>query len=175
VTVFHNTIVAPAHLVEGEGPIAGISIPFGGGNNAGAVFRDNIVFASHSETFLLYGGEMPAGDGGFAGLTFDHNLWFHAARARAFHWGPDGAARADLTHAEWVARSAGRAGVGDVLAPPRFRQAGNYADPQGMRLLPVSPAIDAGVDTGVTEDFSGTPRGGAGMPDLGAFEFVAER
>jgi hypothetical protein len=58
------------------------------------------------------------------------------------------------------------AGKGDKIADPMFIDFGN----QNFRLQQNSPAINAGVKTGYTEDLDGRSVTGNGLPDIGAFE-----
>ena len=50
------------------------------------VYRNNVVYASNPGTYVL-GGTTGTGSDPFAGLTLDHNLWYHASNPRPFHWG----------------------------------------------------------------------------------------
>ncbi len=58
------------------------------------------------------------------------------------------------------------AGKGDKIADPMFVDLGN----QNFRLQQNSPAINAGVKAGYTEDLDGRSVTGNGLPDIGAFE-----
>jgi hypothetical protein len=58
------------------------------------------------------------------------------------------------------------AGKGDKISDPMFIDFGN----QNFRLQQNSPAINAGVKTGYTEDLDGRSVTGNELPDIGAFE-----
>ncbi len=60
-------------------------------------------------------------------------------------------------------------GAGDVSLDPEFVD----APAKDYRLLAGSPAIDAGLDLGVTSDYAGNPRPDGTAPDLGALEHQA--
>jgi hypothetical protein len=167
VKVLHNTIVVPDKQLPGEPPATGIAIPYNGGNNAGSVYRNNIVYATNPETMLLWSDATSSVEK-FLGLQMDHNLWFHATRAKPFHWGEDGR-RGDYTLAEWQALPGLIHGTGDVFADPLLANPGSL-DAEGERPRPGSPAVDRGVDAGIVLDYSGAPRPANGRFDLGAFE-----
>jgi len=67
-------------------------------------------------------------------------------------------------------------GTGNISADPLFAGNGNY------HLIPGSPAVDSGTDTGApVQDLDGNPRpldgngDGTGVTDMGAYEFVLFR
>jgi hypothetical protein len=169
VRILHNTIVVP----EGDGPdeaFVGIRVPYNGGQNAGTTYRDNLVYASHKGTRLLWGDPPRAGDR-FAGLAFDHNLWFHSADPRPFHWGSG--SREDFSHDEWAALGGTAHADGDQTGDPRLRNARAFEPNDLSPADGSSPAVDHGGDSGVTEDFGRASRpAGAGF-DIGAFELRA--
>ena len=69
------------------------------------------------------------------------------------------------THNLWHGAGAGPSGLAaNVNADPRFV---NVAA-RNLRLQAASPAVDAGVDTGLPRDFDGAPRL---LTDIGAFEY----
>jgi hypothetical protein len=87
-------------------------------------------------------------------LYWDHNLYSPAADVES-----------RLVFTQTVVRDRH-----SVLADPRF-VAAQPARPEDFELRADSPAIDAGIDVNVAEDFSGdfVPQGAA--PDIGAFEY----
>jgi len=171
VKVLHNTVVVPRQLFAAESDVCGISIPFNEGNNEDAVYRDNLVYAVNPATYVLCGSTGSAAKSeSFRGLQLDHNLWFHAARARPFRWGPDGRAGFDFDHDGWAALSGVPHALGDVAKDPRLVKPGSVERAEDQRPAPGSPALDAGVDAGVQEDFLGRARPVDGRFDMGAFE-----
>jgi len=71
----------------------------------------------------------------------------------------------------WSGNGAGPAGLADNLdADPGFMN----LEALDFRLLPGSPAIDAGIDTGLVWDLTGVLRPQGAAVDLGAFEFQPE-
>jgi hypothetical protein len=58
-------------------------------------------------------------------------------------------------------------GAGEMKASPQFIDLANY----NFRLLSTSPAINAGINMGYTEDFDQNPVPIDNVPDLGAFEY----
>jgi Right handed beta helix region len=171
IQVVHNTVIVPDEVDPREGPVAGISIPYSATND-GSLYRDNAVFATNPDTYLLFG-DPPPGAEPFLGLALDHNLWYHVGRTAAFHWGPGSGSSHDYTLEQWQ-RLAGRPhGAGDVWADPAFVDARSY-DPRDKRPKdPGSPLVDRGVDAGVETDYTGAHRPmGAGY-DIGALELDA--
>jgi hypothetical protein len=59
------------------------------------------------------------------------------------------------------------AGQSDIIADPLFVDFNN----RNFRLRKNSPAINAGVKMGYTEDLDGRIVPGNGLPDIGAFEY----
>jgi len=57
-----------------------------------------------------------------------------------------------------------------ILADPIFVSS-NPQEPEDCILQPDSPAIDAGTDVGLTEDFNGNPVPQGSAPDIGAHEY----
>lgn len=99
------------------------------------------------------------------GFESDYNLFY-----------PDGAAKfvksVSYNFSGWQALSQ----VGFVFDPnskiadPLFTNAsGNFSAVTDFQLQPSSPAINAGTDVGLTEDYAGNPI--VGVPDIGAYEY----
>lgn len=101
--------------------------------------------------------------------TFDYNLYYYVN-------GPDKSSMVVVwpiysrpySFSEWQAAGKEQHGV---LGDPQFINPGN-AD---FHLRSNSPAIDAGVDVGVSEDFDGNVRPQGAAPDIGAFEFAGRK
>ena len=51
-----------------------------------------------------------------------------------------------------------------------------FIDPQNgnFHLRQDSPAIDVGIDVGITKDQEGKPRPNGSKPDMGAYEFIGQ-
>jgi hypothetical protein len=171
VQVLNNTIVVPNAAGAGESYV-GISIPYNAGNNVGSAYRNNIVHATHPSTYVLYGETDPAGTGdAFSGVALSNNLWFHAGRSAAWHWGRDYRSTWDHTFAGWLALAGSAHGAGDVNADPQLTSAFSF-DPQDKRLKnPQSPAAGAGAPVDIAWDFNYAARPTAGRPDIGAFQY----
>jgi hypothetical protein len=174
VRVLHNTIVVPPVVLPVEHEICGISIPWNDGNNRGSVYRNNIVYASHRATCVLAGGQAPRDRDAFEGTSLDHNLWYHAGSAKPIHWGPGYESVYDMSYEGWKGLPGAPHGAGDVVADPRLRAVATLEEALDKRPADASsPAVDAGVDAGVKEDFSHGPRPVNGRFDMGAFELGA--
>jgi hypothetical protein len=181
--VLHNTIIVGHHKLPQEGMLVGLVIPYNEGNNRGSSYRNNIVMGTDPGTLLLDGRNMPEalkilgvdvpmasrGDA-FLGLTIDHNLWFHSGREKPFHWGPSYRSSYDQTHAEWLALPGTAHGAGDVLADPRLVNAAGEKPADFELRDSSSPAVGAGAEAGVKEDFSHSARPAGSRPSIGAFE-----
>ncbi len=165
VRVLDNTIVVPSAPSPGA-PYAGISIPSNGGNNSGAVYRNNVVVATGADSLLVVS-DSRGGDA-FAGLSIDHNLFFHADRDDPFNWGNYD----DLfDHDGWVALAGTAHGTGDVTSDPGIART-LATDPAAYTPADGSGAVGVAADDGVVADFF---HRGRGMPhDLGAIERDAE-
>ncbi len=170
--LLHNTIVVPDADGPGEA-YAGIRLPWNDGNNAGSVIEDNVVYATFRSAYLLEGGNPEDGSSdAFAGLRLDHNLWFHAHRARPFHWGPDGS-KYDFSHADWATLPGAPHADGDVTADPRLRNPASFAPADLAPVDASSPAVDHGTDAGITEDYTHGHRPAGRGFDMGAIEVGA--
>jgi parallel beta-helix repeat protein len=96
--------------------------------------------------------------------TYDHNLYYYVN-------GPDKSNMIanlpeDCSFLEWQALGKEQNGV---LGNPQFISPSN-AD---FHLRSNSPAIDAGADVGVIDDFDGNPRPQGAATDIGAFEYLS--
>jgi PKD repeat protein len=72
-----------------------------------------------------------------------------------------------------VSRSGCTFDLNSLTSNPQFTNSlGNYFNDTDFRLQPNSPAIDAGIDVGLTQDFEGNPVPQGNAPDIGAYECV---
>jgi len=169
VRVLHNTIVTGVRI-PGEATLVGIAIPQNDGNNTGSVYRNNIVYGSDPDTWLLYAEDIPSSADPFKGLTIDHNLWYHTGRSDPFHWGASWSGTYDYTHSEWLEISGTPHGGGDVIADPKLINPSTFLAAD-KKLQPDSPAIDAGESAGVAYDFEYAARPHGNGFGMGAFEY----
>ncbi len=103
----------------------------------------------------------------------DNNIYYPDAEvAGAFYFLVAGFARTAATFTEWKSYHADEGDTVDnnsILDDPDFLSPGS-----NFKLLAGSPAIDAGVDVGLTEDFEGNPVPQGPAPDIGAYESVID-
>jgi hypothetical protein len=151
-TLYNNTFYAnsPAH----NGIQAGGAIAFGTNGVRSVSLANNIFFAAPGSPCYLYfdDSSAPAANR----VLFSNNLYFNAGK------GPSG-----------CNYNVGSIAVGSdakgVNANP------NFANPSAsnFHVAAGSPAIDAGMNTGVATDFDGVVRPQGSAFDIGAFEFVS--
>ncbi len=107
-------------------------------------------------------------DAGIDGLTIRNNIIDGISCSRR-------GIRGEVSHNLWTSRGRDFPGEkpGDVIEPDLRKV---FVDPDNgdYRLKPGSPAIDAGAETGDTEDIAGTPVPQGAAPDIGAYEFVPD-
>ena len=121
------------------------------GGLSNCFFRNNIVHTSANQHIDVYD---PTND--LAGWTIDYNDWY-----------PDGAVAflrytTATNSAGW--ETATSQDAHSIVADPKLVSTSDF------HLQSTSPAINAGVNVGLTQDFDGNPI--SGLPDIGAFEFM---
>ena len=137
---------------------AAIYFVFGCSNTT---FKNNIVRnygtsgTANEEAVKLFTGTTTYG----AGSDFDNNIYYKAGDSTPF-WENTLGSR---TLAQW--RGDMTAEAASLSADPLFVSTSDF------RLQAGSPAINAGIDVGLTQDFTG--RFLVGLPDIGAYEFGA--
>jgi len=98
-------------------------------------------------------------------LTFRNNMYYGIG---GFMLGNDAE-----TWAQWQTLGTGFDSIGSTFqsGDPLFTDgSGNYSLATDFMLQPSSPAINAGVNVGLTTDYAGNPI--VGLPDIGAYEYV---
>jgi hypothetical protein len=96
--------------------------------------------------------------------TFRNNIYYGPARFMLDD--------SNETWAQWQALGIGYDTIGSTLgSDPLFvNGSGNYSLASDFQLQDASPAINAGVNVGLTTDYAGNPI--VGLPDIGAYEYV---
>ncbi len=159
VLVAHNTIIVPDAIGAGEEYI-GIKVPYNNGNNLNTVYRDNIVYATNPQTYLLAIETNPSGlENNFSGVSFAHNLWYHSSREKPFHIGQ-----------QWTNNKVSPA---DLYADPLLNDVSGYSA-ERVNLKPGSPAINAGLYVErAGKDYYDKPRD-IKNPTIGAVEVITK-
>ena len=119
---------------------------------ANTEFKNNIIMLSGVRHIDIK-------TGATTGHTIDNNLYGDDS-ATKFDWGGSVS-----NFASWKTNSS-QDGNSPTPADPLFVNAAS----DNFQLQSASPAIDAGVDVSLTQDFAG--RVISGLPDIGAYEFV---
>lgn len=166
VLVAHNTIIVPNVKVIDE-EYAGIKVPYNNGNNLNTLYRNNIVYASNPQTYLLVIETNPLELGNnFSGVAFDHNLWYHSCRETPFHIGPKWTNNFNLDFNDWLKKN-----PTDLYANPMLNNTVIYsAEVANLKLG--SPAINAGLFVEkVDKDYYDRMRI-IKNPTIGAIEFI---
>jgi len=102
-------------------------------------------------------------------IDSDYNLFYPISGEQFFFYEYATASGGDKTFAEWQALSI----TGSTFDPNTIAANPLFVDPENgnFHLRPDSPAIDAGVDVGLSEDFDGDPVPYGSAPDIGAYEY----
>jgi hypothetical protein len=114
----------------------------------GSVIRNNIFIVNSGKKVFSTNGTEVWGRDNYAGQKRRNNLYFSVDGSQEDPCGLP-------------------LGPGEKIGNPEFL---DYAK-QDFHLKPGSPAIDAGWDIGLSEDFDGTPVPQGKAPDIGAYEF----
>ncbi len=146
VLVANNTIIVPDAKGVGEDYI-GIKVPYNNGNNVDTVFKNNIIYASNPRTNLLVMSDQPFSGEQFKGVTFDHNIWYHATRNNPFrlghtHWG-----LYDTDFKGWEAQCGSHCSQ-NRLIDPKIKNVKGYSK-DDMELMLNSPAKGCGAQEGI--------------------------
>ena len=140
VEIYNNIIINPAGV--------GIAFSIINAPPQGAVYNNIIV--NPGERYVLITGA----PGDWSNLSSDYNLYYPAT---------------SFTTTDFAYGLAIGCDNNSILADPMFVSS-SPQEPADFKLQAGSPAIDAGIDIGLTQDFEGNliPRGSA--PDIGAYE-----
>jgi len=121
--------------------------------------KNNIIYLNNNSTsaYSLYV------IGGSAYPAVAYNNWYNNNSANRVYW--KGTVFTSTQQSNW--RNAGH--PGELFADPQFVNptAGDFY------LQFSSPAIDAGIDVGLTQDFYGRPVPQGSVPDIGAYEYYS--
>jgi len=174
VFVAHNTIIVPDSDGGSENFI-GINVPWNEGNNAGTFYRNNLVYASHPKTYLVSVAIDPLHrTEPFQGISFDHNLYFHASSNKPFYLGiPKFTLFQAYDFSGWLQRGEEKAiDQGSQFKDPKFLARKGYTA-ESVRISPDSPAVNSAVlIEGLVTDYMGNPRDA--QPDIGALEVITQ-
>lgn len=123
------------------------------------VFRDNIIIATGSNEYTVFVQQEIGKDN-----SFDYNIHWHVSQETRINWN-----LWVMSFSQWQ-NDYGQEPNGFNADP--LIAGGDPLDPSFYKLQPNSPAIDAGADVGVIEDFDGNPRPQGAGYDIGAYEYT---
>lgn len=127
------------------------------------IVRNNIIVATGDDEKTIYVEEVEGRES-----SFDNNIYWHTGNKPTWYdlitWGPG----AYITFPQFQSDYSQESNW--LYADPIF-VGGDPTDPSFYELQPDSPAIDAGADVGVVEDFDGNPRPQGAGYDIGAYEY----
>jgi len=136
----------------------GIAYEGSAGHGNGNEIRNNIIQMTRDSSTVFpfyYDGEGEA-------PVVNHNIFYNSSHSNRVNWG--GTIYDSTEEAAWIAAGHTR---------------GIFTNPQlvnpsidDFHLQSTSPAIDAGIDVGLTSDFEGNVVPYGSGPDIGAFEFI---
>jgi len=107
-------------------------------------------------------------------IDSDYNL-FYPDKPKGFGFKESGyATYPDLSGWQALSRAGCTFDQHSLIGNPQFTNAPNYSQAADFKLQGYSPAIDAGVDVGLTRDFEGIPVPQGLAPDIGAYEYRSE-
>ncbi len=150
-TFYNNTLVGNS---ASDSKLGSIYVYPASGSNI--IIKNNIVVNDGSDTSLA--GDMHFGQDGTSTVVSDYNLVYNANRAVDI--------RIVTTNHTWSDyKSLTGQDAHSIVADPLFVSTTNY------QFQAASPAINAGVNVGLTSDFPGNPI--IGLPDIGAYEYTA--
>jgi len=112
------------------------------------IFDESMINSKFVNNIIMQDGTLsPAiGFGVNANLTLGHNLWSKMPTKSAL-------------------------GIGDIIGDPKFISINSPYSANSYKLLSTSPAINTGINVGLSTDFQLNQS--IGLPDIGAFEYTA--
>jgi parallel beta-helix repeat protein len=116
---------------------------------------NNIAYVYSQESYPLYYngyGNAP---------VIESNIWFNSESNKRVRWGKTDEYFTE-DYENWILDH-----PGDIFSDPLLTN----PDSGNFDLEPYSPAIDAGIDVGLTKDFEGNSVPQGNGPDIGAFEY----
>jgi len=120
------------------------------------LIKNNVSINNTTQLIATLGGE---NTGGGSGNVYTYNCF--GAQARNFiEWGRG---TYKLTYSDWETAYGGT--THSVQSEPLFVSTST----PDFHLQPTSPAINSGIDVGLTQDYAGNPI--YGTPDIGAYEY----
>ena len=151
VYIYNNTIYNPATARNTKGALI---LEYGSANT---VLKNNIVYYKTIGDYAMFS----AANAALSTEAFisDYNIWYDASTSKTYQFWINHKGYETLT--PW--RSHSRQDLHSQETDPLFIN--NAYD---WTLQSGSPAINAGIDVGLTKDFKGNPI--IGLPDIGAFE-----
>ena len=138
---FYNNVFIAA-TVAGAKPISAIQIP-GKGTTTNVEIKNNIIMNFNSAISTGYSG------GTIRGVTIANNILYN--NGATISW--------DGTKPTAISES------NTIISNPLFNS------PTDFHLQKGSPAIDKGINVGLTSDYAGTPVPQGTAPDIGAYEY----
>src|SRR2546428_301448 len=144
-----------------------------GGTNAGPL--PGLSAAVHISNNTLYdcgarrsldSGGMTTGTNGAIAVAMNNNIFFLLPGETYFTTSSKAANVTGSNNLFFGAGAGPKFLTGNVNADPKFANTGTL----NLRLLPGSPAIDAGINSGINTDFDGVARPKGAAFDIGAFE-----
>ena len=145
-----------------------------GGTNAGPLpglsaavqISNNTLYDCGARRSLDSGGMTTATNGAIA-VAMKNNIFFLLPGETYFTTSSNAANVTGSNNLFFGAAAGPKFLTGNVNADPKFANTGTL----NLRLLPGSPAIDAGINSGINTDFDGVARPKGAAFDIGAFEF----
>ncbi|PYU10555.1 MAG: hypothetical protein DMG29_17285 [Acidobacteria bacterium] len=155
----YNNVIYRAGL----GPDPGASA---NGLSAAVQISNNTLYDCGARRSLDSGGMTTATNGAIA-VAMKNNIFFLLPGETYFTTSSNAANVTGSNNLFFGAAAGPKFLTGNVNADPKFANTGTL----NLRLLPGSPAIDAGINSGINTDFDGVARPKGAAFDIGAFEF----